>query len=990
MPVKSRDFTPPPSPASSFSNLEDYLMRTSAKIFCFLAMLAVLLWPGFVMAQGGTIVGTAKDADGDILPSAAITVTPGDLSIRTNPQGEFVITNLTPGKYSLSVSYLGFTTKNIDVNVSAGQVTTANVTLDVATQNDTVVVTSGRSYGEAEAVNETRASDTIVNILPAAVISSLPNANIADAVGRLPGVTLERDEGEGKYVQIRGTEPRLSNLTVDGVVVPSPEGTVRQVKLDTIPAGLIDAVEINKTLLPNMDGDAIGGSVNLITKIAGERPTVSLYGAGGFTPIIKTVGVYEFGGTVGQRFGEAKRIGVILSGSYDYNGRGIDDFEATQNAFFGTLTPYYDSGVFRQYKYDRTRYGFGGSVDYKLNDTSLIYVRGIFSDFADKGHRWEYIVNTNPDLTMNNSLPSITTERRIGDFQVANVVLGGNHVFTKSWFNWGLAVGRSRMQNPLNGGEAITDFVPVSIFTNSNCQYDPTATKNKYKPQFTPACFTEAYNPDNFQLNTVSQSGHGMAAQLNLTAFASYARNFQIGSHPSTFEFGFKVRNAHKFDDSYTNDYQHNANLPGSTTPPVLESSLLGGFNNPNYYGGAWKFAPNSPSWEMANAYLAAHPNEFTLTSTKGGSGANFDLVERVTAGYFMDTVDFGRFRVIGGLRIEGTDDRTLSFDGSPKGTGLLTVKGGGTYVSLLPSASVRFRLDNSSDLRFVYGRALNRPDPQFLTQSFIIDCGTSPCTVTLGNNTLRPEHANNYDLLYERYLTPFGLLQAGFFYKSLSDPVVTVQTPTTGAPCPTQTPTFPACFINTPVNAGTAYISGFELAFLYHFTRLPGLLSGLGVSANYSYAASQAHNVNPGNRTDSPALLRQAPNTWNISPTYDHGRLSVRLGLAYNGSNIFVYNYSTSNTCGLSTAPAGTAFDPVAGSIKGPCGDQYLYSHFQVDLQGSFRIRRGLDFTASALNLNNEVFGFYYGSPQFVNQREYYKPTYSFGFRWDPFAGRR
>jgi hypothetical protein len=151
-------------------------------------------------------------------------------------------------------------------------------------------------------------------------------------------------------------------------------------------------------------------------------------------------------------------------------------------------------------------------------------------------------------------------------------------------------------------------------------------------------------------------------------------------------------------------------------------------------------------------------------------------------------------------------------------------------------------------------------------------------------------------------------------------------------------------------------------------------LLKGLGISANYSYSWSQATNVSPG-RTDSPALLRQAPNTWNISPTYDRGRLSVRLGLAYNGPNIYVYNFS-----GDPTTPGG---------LHGPSGDQYLYSHFQVDLQGSYRIHNGLYFTAAGLNLNNEVFGFYYGSPQFVNQREFYRPTYTFGFRWDPFAAR-
>jgi TonB-dependent receptor len=958
------------------------------------AILLRLLIPTASVAQlrPGSISGTAMSADQDSLPGAQVEMYPGDTIVKTNSQGQFTIPSVAPGTYTVTINYVGFSQFTKSVVVTAGQTTKVDAILEVARVNDVVEVTAGRSYGEAEAVNQTRSSDTIVNILPASVIVSLPNANVADAVGRLPGVTLERDEGEGKYVQIRGTEPRLSNLTIDGVIVPSPEGTVRQVKLDAIPAGIIDSVEINKTLLPNMDGDAIGGSVNLVTKTAPERPTVSLNGAGGFTPIIHTVPVSEFGGTVGQRFGQDKRIGVILSGSYDYNGRGINDFEsnAPLDAYYGTLNPYYYSAVLRSYKYDRTRYGFGGSVDYKLKEGSLIYVRGLFSEFQDYGHRWEYTLNTNTDSQIangtNTNLPNITTERRLGDYQVANLIVGGNHVFTKSWFNWGLSVGWARMLNPINGGESITDFLPVSTFTNSNCQYDPAATKNKYTPQFTPACYFEGYNPSNFQLDIVSQSNHGQAAQLNLAAFASVARNYHLGSHLSTFEFGFKIRNAHKFDDSYTNDYQHNANLPGSTTPPILESQFLGGFTNPNYYGGAYPFAPNSPSWELANAYLAAHPGEFTLTSTKGGNGGNFDLVERVTSGYFMDTIDLSRFRLIGGLRIEGTDDRTVSFDNT---TGTLSFKAGGTYVSYLPSASVRFSLDKSSDLRLVYSRALNRPDPQFLTTSFTIDCGSSPCLVTQGNNTLRPEHANNYDLLYERYFNPFGLLQAGFYYKALSDPVVVTQVTGDANTCPHQTPTYPNCLINTPVNAGSAYIAGFEVAFIHHFSYLPRFMSGLGVSANYSYAASQANNVNPGNRTDSPALLRQAPNTWNISPTYDNGRLSVRLGLAYNGPNIFVYNYVTPNTCGLFNAPPGVTSDPVAGGIKGPCGDQYLYSHFQVDLQGSFRIRKGLYFTAAGLNLNNEVFGFYYGSPQFVTQREYYKPTYAFGFRWEPFAER-
>jgi hypothetical protein len=141
------------------------------------------------------------------------------------------------------------------------------------------------------------------------VITSLPNTNIADAVGRLPSVTLERDEGEGKYVQIRGTEPRLSNVTINGVHVPSPEAGVRNIKLDAVPSDIVERIEVNKTLSPNQDGDAIGGSVNLVTKTPTEKPTYSFGAQGGYTPIQDGRWLSGFNGTLGQRFG-CHKIGL--------------------------------------------------------------------------------------------------------------------------------------------------------------------------------------------------------------------------------------------------------------------------------------------------------------------------------------------------------------------------------------------------------------------------------------------------------------------------------------------------------------------------------------------------------------------------------------------------------------------------------------------------------------------------------------------------------
>jgi len=917
-------------------------------------------------------------------------------------QGLFSIANLAPDTYKVVVTYVGFSSYEGSVTVAVGQAARIAAVLKVATESESILVTAERAHGEAESINEEKVADNILNVLPSEVITSLPNANVADAVGRLPGVTLERDEGEGKYVQIRGTEPRLANLTIDGVEVPSPEGGVRQVKLDVIPADLVDSVQINKTLQPNMNGDAIGGSVNLVTKKAGDRPTLSLYGMGGFTPIADTRKVYEFGGTGGSRFGVNKRIGVMVSGSYDYNGRGIDDIEPVPGlipqAGSGTLITDFNNVAFRQYLYDRKRYGFGGSVDYRLNENSNLYVHTLYSDFKDYGDRYEYIVNTNdgiplPGPNIPNNGPNadgstpFTTERRDPDFQVADLSVGGNHVFGTTLVNWQLAAARARMLNPIGGGESHTLFLSTS--TSSNCQFLNSATTNPYLPAFSPACFSEAYDPTTLQLNQIQDSAHGKSAQLNLEGTVSLAKNFTLGHHANTFETGFYIRNAHKFDDSFEIDY-----CPVDPATMPFATQFLNGFHNNRYYNGHYPYGPGI-SWEGVQKFFKANPGLFTSdpalcpqTAPQFGNSNNFDLVERVTAGYVMDSIDFGPVHLVGGLRIEGTQDNTVSFDTT---LNTLTFKGSGSYVSYLPSVAARIRLDsgNNSALRLVYARGLSRPDPTFLTTATAVDNSTTPPTLTIGNPALKPEHANNYDVLYERYLRPLGAVQAGFFYKSLGDPIVALlSAPKPFAGCPAAN-----CFVNQAVNSGSAYIAGVELNFQQHFTYLPGFLSGLGISANYSYATSQAKNVNPGLRIDNPPLLRQAPNTWNISPTYDRGRVSLRLGMAYNGPNIFAYFFNAcqngdkvnpNGTCTIDTSVTPPAPLPTPGGLKGPSGDQYLYAHFQVDAQGSVYLGKGFTAIAAGLNLNNEVFGFYFGGTPYFSQREYYKPTYTFGLRWE------
>src|ERR1700723_2000457 len=305
------------------------LKRLLSLLFLFSLPVCLLAGGQNTSSDSAAISGTIKDPNGAVVPGAQIVLAPTGASGATDAEGAFSIHNVKPGTYTATVTYVGFGPSVSTVVLTGGQTFTLNVTLSIGGKNEQVTVTDNLT-GDAAAINEQRVSENILNVQTDVEIQSLPNANIADAVGRMPAVTLQRNEGEGQYVQIRGTEPRLSNTTIDGVIVPGPDPDVRQVDLDTIPADLVGSVAINKTLSANQDGDAIGGSVDLrIKQATSERPSLFIEGTGGFTPIENPRQVFTINSSTGMRFGHrdrtgSHRFGLEMGYSYDSNGRGID------------------------------------------------------------------------------------------------------------------------------------------------------------------------------------------------------------------------------------------------------------------------------------------------------------------------------------------------------------------------------------------------------------------------------------------------------------------------------------------------------------------------------------------------------------------------------------------------------------------------------------------------------------------------------------------
>ena len=1002
-------------------------MSHSKKVFLVCFALLALVFSSLAQERKGTIAGTVKDSANSTLASALAELLPLGRKTASDDQGQFRIADVPAGEYTLSVSYVGFAVSNSPVQVEGGKTANVDVVLKVASQSDQIIVTAERLQGEAEAINIERLSDNIVQVLPERVITSLPNTNIADAVGRVPSVSLERDEGEGKYVQIRGTEPRLSNVTVNGVNLPAPETNVRQIKLDAVPADLVERIEVLKTLSADQDADGIGGSVNLVTRSAGEKPTYSFGGTGGYNPIQGGLPRGGFNGIFGRRFGTSKKLGFLLSGTFDKTNRGIDDQEPGQTtgtdpatgrniAFANT----YDE---RSYSYYRTRYGFSTGIDYNIKPGTSVYAKGLFADFHDYGETWVYTPNAgtniksvSPDgtqITFDNAQDCVALNQaadvakpgsnpcspgsyqyrhyiRRPDQQVYSFLTGARHDLSATLITYEFAGSRSHNI----GGQ---DFETTN-FNGAAANYDnsgnllPGSTgadlalslKDPLRPKFTALDGSNIYDPTQYQIAKTSFT-HYIATQLNFQGAASLARRYNAHSHLGTFEMGFKVRNSHSTQNE--NDQIFKDNGSGITL-----SSVLGTYTNPTYYDnffrvGSQSYGPTS-DYNLITKAVTSNLALFTLdqaTSIRRSASGFFDANERIYAGYLQNVISFGKLRLQTGVRFDGTNTDfitnqvTTNVDnlGNPlPPTVSRTPQQNSGYFNALPSVQAQYQLGKNTNLRANFSQGISRPNVGDLVPTIIVDPNTSPKTVTEGNPTLKPTKANNYDILIEHYFQPLGILQGGYFYKQLSNPIY----PTASLLGPTD-PNAGFRLLRS-INGPDAHIQGVEVSWEQRFSFLPGFLNGFGVAANYSYTNSYVTFpafFNPATaggegRIDHPDLPRQAPNTWNAGFTYDKRRFSMRFAVSHNDANIAFYNYSHTD--------AATDRDPIVG-IKGPTGDVYFYAHTQYDIQGSYRVAKGFRFEVSGLNLSNEVFGFYQGSSPYTVQREFYKPTVSFGFRW-------
>ena len=363
----------------------------------------ISLWFVNIMFAGD-VSGRVSDAkSGDFLPGANVVLDGTNYGVSSDRSGMFKINNVPEGSYTLKVTYIGYGDYSETITIGSESMI-VNVPLSVDYVAMEAVNVTGLSQGQAKALSQQRSAGNIKNVVSRDQMEKFPDQNVADVLQRLPGIALESDHGEGRYVQIRGAEATLNTTTINGVKVPSPED-VRKISLDIIPSYSLGSVEVTKAITPDMDGDAIGGHVNLITKNAFDYDGqfIEAKVAGGHRPLYgKSGSMGAF--TYGNQFMNGK-LGLIVSSSYEFNDMKTDNIELEWDDKYEWVTDVVDSEEdetyvveeadgtiltdmqLKNYSLSRERVGITTGLDYKLGENSKLYLNLITNTYTDKENR---------------------------------------------------------------------------------------------------------------------------------------------------------------------------------------------------------------------------------------------------------------------------------------------------------------------------------------------------------------------------------------------------------------------------------------------------------------------------------------------------------------------------------------------------------------------------------------------------------------------------
>lgn len=922
-----------------------------------LAIVAALSLPGVATSQAAanavpvaaasaaTLYGQVSEAARGVHLAGALVSVAGQQT-RTDSNGQFRLAGLPLGTHTLTIDFLGYERHSTQVTITAQAATRSDIALRTSGSQQVTVL--GQRSAQALALNQQRSSGNYINVVSADLLGQFPDNNIAESTQRIPGVSIERDQGEGRYVTVRGAPKEYTTVSIDGVALANPDQASRGVELDTIPSDVIAALEVTKALTPDMDGDAIAGNINIKTQSALDRKGRTLRGSVG-------VGRYELGQgvnqraalTLGDRFGADRNIGLLVSGSSSRQGRFTDNVETLYSAVNGGFLP--TEVQVKDYEGTRTRTGLTARLDWRLDADHLLYLVASDARFKDHEFRDNLIITFDRHSTASNQTTGVARatfdkelRERTYDKSIRTFNLGGEH-----WLgDW-----KGQWQASHSAAEKTTQPRMQYIFRSTvrpNLAYDYS------NPDFpvwriqgrSDAPAVGVNLPESWfafrRLNDRSERGEENETGLRLDLSRPQAWLGDEGQ----LQVGLRARLRDKqFDDERLRNGSSADFAALGVGMSDLLCSGLGVSNNFDHFNVGRRFCRDI--FQKYAAPLQASANHLRLVpdSLTGDYQANEDI----HAVYARLDARWGALSLITGLRVERTQASGSAVQYNPA-TGAITPRQvSRRYDHVLPSAHLRYALSRDGVLRASYSTALNRPDFMHTAPYRTLgDSETAP--VSEGNPDVKAAHAHNFDVSFEQYLRPLGLVSAALFHKRIQDPLfVATRTEALAGGLSRQ--------VTRPENGSAGRIQGLELAWQQSFDMLPAPFDGLGVYANYTWAKSSAQLPFGLGKTELPGTSRH---NHNLALSYEKHGITARL--AYTHRSAFIQTFDVSN----------------------PALNVYWDGRASVDLSLAYRLNKQWQVFAEGNNLSDTRQVRYQGERSRVLEMEGFGRAWLVGLRFD------
>ena len=895
-----------------------------------------------VINKQGTVRGRIVDGSKQILPGASIYIDKLHTGVTSDINGFYTLPNLDPGTYTLKVSYVGYDPVLINITIPEGKTLEKDVVMKEGVELQEVVI-GGALQGQNRAINAQKSNLGITNIVSADQVGKFPDSNIGDALKRISGINVQYDQGEARFGQVRGTSADLSSVTINGNRVPSAEGDTRNVQLDLIPADMVQTIEVNKVITPDMDADAIGGSINLVTKNSPYKRIISATAGSGWNKVSEKAQT-NLGFTYGDKFFNDK-LGLIVSASYQYAPSGSDntEFEWKQTDA-GEL--YLKNYEIRQYYVTRERQSYSAALNWDITSNHKLFFKGIFNNRNDWENRYRTTLkDLNKKSVDNTADVRIQTKggtpdnknARLEQQRTMDFTLGGEHLLGKVSVDWNVSYAKASEERP---NERYIDYVLKKQ------KFTPDLSDLR-KPYYSPQSGYSMTLDNSFSLKEVTEEQEDIQEKdfkLNLNLELPLRK----GEFGNKLKFGGKLvaKSKDKEKDHYGYEPLNEDGFDSSSFTNIVSQNRDGFMPGDKYKAGSFISKDYLGNLDLNNSSL------FKKTQNLDEIAVGFNAKETVTAGYLRFDQNLGKkWKMMAGVRLENTHIKYsgMNYDAN-KDELTHTAESKKSYLNVLPSLLVKYDANDELKVRASFTNTISRPKYSALIPNVNI---TKDDEISMGNPDLDATISYNLDLSADYYFKSIGLVSAGVFYKRINDFIVDQRI----SDYVYNGETYQK--FTQPKNAGNADLLGVELGYQRDFGFIAPALKHFGFYGNYTYTYTRVSDFNfEGRENESGLRLPGSPkNTANASLYYERNGLNVRLS----------YNYAS-------------AFIDEMGKTK--FEDRYYDAVNYLDLNASYTFAKHYTFYVEANNLLNQPLRYYQGSKDLTAQVEYYGVKMNAGFK--------